>query len=78
MDTPKRRVIYLGQEREMPAALAERLVVSGNAQYAEVVAARTPKEPETASVRPPEKAVRAAAKHKVTVQRPKKGSKKGS
>jgi len=70
--TPKRRVIFLGSEQELPASLAERLVARGEARYAETVSA--PAAPEKATAEAPERATKPAPRRRPAAK--KRGSSK--
>ncbi len=76
IETPKRRVTYLGVERDMPAMLADTLVRRGLARYAEETAMAAPAE--LAATKAPERAVRAIPAAKPARKPRPWGSKKGS
>jgi len=75
IETPKRRVTYLGVERDMPAMLADTLVRRGLARYTEETTSVTPVE--TAATKAPERAVRPDPVAKAA-RKPRWGNKKGS
>jgi len=59
VEVPKRTVIYLGIEQQLPASLAERMVKRGDARYSE-----TTSRPERATSEAPERAVKPAPRRR--------------
>lgn len=64
--TPTRKITVLGSEREIPAAIAERMVREGRAQFSEIVG------PETATAEAPETAVKPASRRRTAKRTTKK------